>query len=87
MACARPKPDPMKTDLIQLTLNEQDEPVLKFSVSDAEKTLEQKILGAFLRRVALMGIELHLVRTYADAEEKPHYDYEIRASQPHETNQ
>jgi hypothetical protein len=80
-------PTSMKTDLIQVSLNDADQPVLKFTVGESERTLEHKILGALLRKISLQGIELHLVRTYADAEEKPRYDYEIRAKQPDELDE
>ncbi|WP_020599187.1 hypothetical protein [Spirosoma panaciterrae] len=77
----------MKNDLIQITLNDDDEAVLQFSVSETERTLEQKLLGAFLRKAGPKGIRLHLKRTYKDADEKLHYDYEIRPIQSDEINQ
>ncbi|QIP14731.1 hypothetical protein G8759_19980 [Spirosoma aureum] len=74
----------MKSDLIQITLDEQDEPVLAFTVTANERTLEHKLLGALIRKISQQGIQLHLVRTYPDAEEKVHWDYQIRAKRDDE---
>lgn len=78
----------MNGNLIDITLNEADLPVLKFTVTAEEKYLEQKLLGALIRAIARHGVELHLVKTFptAENEEKLNYEYEIRAKQSDETD-
>ncbi|RYC69794.1 MULTISPECIES: hypothetical protein [Spirosoma] len=74
-----------KADLISITLDEQDEPVLEFTHSETDTTLDQKLLGKLLRQIHRQGIELHLVRHYTDSTERPVWEYQIRAL-PHDTN-
>ncbi|GAB3550601.1 hypothetical protein [Spirosoma fluminis] len=77
----------MKLDLIRISLNEADEPVLTFTHRERSTDLEQKLLGAFIRKVNKQGIELKLTKTYGDSEDKPLWEYEIRAKQPDELDQ
>lgn len=58
--------------------------MISFTHKEKCVTLEQQLLGALIRQISQKGIELHLVRKYTDAEEKPIWEYEIRAIQPDE---
>ena len=72
----------MKTDLIKLTLNDDDIPVLSFTHREKSELLDQKLLGMLVRQINQQGAELHLVKQYTDSENKPLWEYEIRPIQP-----
>ncbi|QIP16811.1 hypothetical protein G8759_31300 [Spirosoma aureum] len=70
----------MAAELIQITLDEQDEPVLSFTHNPAASGIEQKLLGALIRKAkASGGLELHVALVYGESDEKPLWDYHIRA--------
>ncbi|RIV20536.1 hypothetical protein DYU11_21055 [Fibrisoma montanum] len=71
----------LKPDLITIDLDDEDEPVLIFTHKEVSPDIEQKLLGAFVRKVARQGVELHLVKRYPDANDtdKPNWVYHLRA--------
>lgn len=72
----------MAHELISLTLNEQDEPVLAFTHNPKSDSLEQKLLGALIRKARFTGtLQLKLVSTYGESDDKPLYDYHIQLPQ------
>lgn len=67
----------MKPEL-KISVDDAGEPVIGFTVSDKEASLESKLLGALIRKAQTQGIQLKLVHTYPNIEEKTQYVYHIR---------
>jgi hypothetical protein len=65
--------------LVEIGMNDQDQPVLKFTHCQDSVTLEQQLLGALVRQIARKGIVLVKTKTHSNSEEKIFWDYEIRA--------
>jgi hypothetical protein len=70
----------MASALLNLTLDELDQPVIEFTHNPASKDLEQKLLGALIRLAQPDGrLAVKLTKTYGESDEKPLHDYHIRA--------
>ena len=70
----------MTKELIKLTLNNHDEPVLTVTHKEAAEGLEQKLLGMFIRQcLRAGGVQLRTSRVYKDSGENRVYDYLIGA--------
>lgn len=69
--------------LLEITLDEHDEPIIFFTHDTASQKLDQKLLGAFIRLAQQAGgIELHRALVHGDNEEFPLWDMHVRAKRP-----